>query len=357
MPLGTVTITTGAAGPAAFPAVEGCALFIGVAATGTGALNAVGPDTDLTTLFGAGSLADTLDDARANGGPDWRAYAIGHTAVQGWSDVIDTALAGCNPEAVVVCKPVTAGAELTAMQTKATTLLGLAKRVFFMAAFRGIAAETWAAYLTAATALTTSISAQRVMVVPLLWGSELGAFAGRLQSFALTDKKVSRTPMRVRSGAVVNPGTTPVDSAAAPISRATLIALDAVRFSVFQKYEGREGVYFADGNTLEAAGGDFPRIEHLRVIDKAARQVRILAEGEIGNDQVQNTPGGNAAFASYLGRPLREMAQAGEIKPLTPDAITVTWTSATAVSVFMKIWAANAPKSITVAITLDTTSA
>ena len=360
--LGNVTVNTSAIGPGTFPNVEGVALFIGEAANNPGVATPVGLNSDLATQFGAGSLQDTLAVARLNGGPNWKAYAIGHTAVQGWADVIAAGLAAVNPELVVVCKPVTAAAELTAMQTKAAALELLAQRTLWLAAFRGIdntpvtGDANLAAYLAAAQALTNGVSGQRVMVVPQLYGGELGAFAGKLAAFAF-ESKINRSPMRVRSGAVVDPGAKPSDTTGAELDLATLTALDAARFSVFQWYLGKEGVYCANANTLEAAAGDFPFAEWLRIIDKAARAVRLEAIDAIADDAVQNTPAGNAAFATRLGAPLRTMAQAGEIRPLAKDAIAITWPGINQVQVFMTVQPPNAPKDITVSITLDKQSA
>lgn len=358
--LGKVTVTTGAIGPGSFPDIEGVALFIGEVTTGEGVAQAIGVNSDLDTLFGAGNLKDTLEVARANGGPNWQAWAIGHTGAQTWEDVVDAGLAACKPEFIVVCAPVAAGAELLAMQTKADTLLGQARRVFFIAAFRGIdntpvtGDADWAAYVTAAQAVTTGVAAQRVMIAPLLYGGELGAFAGRLAK-----EKVSRSPMRVRSGPVSSPGAKPSDATGAPLPFATLEALDTARYSVFQWYEGKEGVFFADANTLETTGGDFPVVEWLRVTDKAARRVRLEAVNAIADDEVENTPAGNAAFAARLAAPLRAMAGPAvrEIKPLAKDAVTVEWTGINAATIYMTIRPMDAPKDITVAITLDKNSA
>ena len=362
MALGKVTVTTGAQGPGAFPAIEGVGLFIGKGTAGLGAVSAVGPDSDLATLFGAGNLTDTLEVARANGGPGWQAHAIAHTDVQAWTDVIDAALLACNPEFIVICTPVTGATEISDMHARAATLLGLSRRVFILAAWRGIDNTpvtgdlSWADYLTASQAITTGVAAQRVLVTPLLFGGELGALAGRLALFAR--EKISRSPMRVKSGAIASPGTRPVaaNNTDEPLTLATLAALDALRFTVFQWYEGREGIYLADGNTLEATGGDFPVIEWLRVTDKAARRVRLVAINAIADDEVENTPAGNAAFATRLAAPLRQMAGLQELQPLAKDAITVSWTGLNTVAIHMKVRPPSAPKDIQVSITLDTSN-
>jgi len=359
MALGKVTVTTGATGPGAFPAIEGVGLFIGKGSAGLGAVTAVGTDSDIATLFGAGNLASTLEIARANGGSGWQAHAIAHNDVQSWADVIGPALEACNPEFIVVCTPVASGTELSDMQARAATLLGQARRVFFLAAWRGIDNTpvtgdlSWADYLTAAQAITTGLAAQRVLVTPLIFGGELGALAGRLALFAR--EKISRSPMRVRNGAIASPGTRPVagNNANEPLTLATQEALDGNRFTVFQWYEGREGVYFADGNTLEATGGDFPVIEWLRVTDKAARRVRLVAINAIADDEVENTPAGNAGFATRLAAPLRQMVALQELQPLAKDAITVSWTGLNTVAIRMKVRPPSAPKDIQVSITLD----
>ena len=362
MALGKVTVTTGAQGPGAFPAIEGVGLFLGEASAGLGATAPLGPGSDLATLFGVGNLVDTLEIARANAGPRWQCFAHGHTGAQSWSDVIDAALVACDPEFIVVCRPVSSGTELSDLQTQAETLLAQARRVFIVAAFRGIdntpttGDASWAAYFTACQTITTGIAASRVLVTPLVWGGEQGALAGRLARFA--SEKISRSPMRVRSGAIASAGSKPVaaNNADEALSLATLEALDGERFTVFQWYEGREGVYLADGNTLEATGGDFPVIEWLRVTDKAARRVRLVAIAAIADDEVDNTPAGNAAFATRLTAPLRQMAGLKELRPLAKDAITVSWSGLNTVAIHMKVRPPSAPKDIQVSITLDTSN-
>jgi hypothetical protein len=356
MALGSVQVSAGAIGVGAFPQIEGVALFIGVSVTGQGALNPIGQSSDIDTIFGAGNLADTLEVAKVNGSSTFQAYAIGHDDLEDWTDVIDAALAGCQPELIVICTPVTSAAELTAMQTKAAALLNLNRRVIFLAAYTGInpATQTWAQYLTAAQAITTGVAGQRVFVTPLLFGGELGSFAGRI-----TRIKVARSPMRVKDGPAIDPGTAPVDTDDVPLSRATRVALDAARFSVLDLHEGKEGVYFGDANTLETTGGDFPVMEWLRTADKAARRVRLVALDAIADDDVENTPAGNAAFGTRLSSPLRTMASPSvrEIRALAKDAITVVWSNVTNVTIYMKFQVLNAPKTITIPITLDTATA
>ena len=99
MALGKVTITTSAAGVPTFDEPEGVGLFLGEVTSGDGSLKAIGRETDLVALFGiALDLVDTLEAARQNGGPNWKAWAIGHTNVQAWDAVFPIAIPGCDPE-------------------------------------------------------------------------------------------------------------------------------------------------------------------------------------------------------------------------------------------------------------------
>jgi len=438
MALGKVSVTTRVVGTPTFAEPEGIALFIGEVTSGDGLLKAIGRETDLAALFGAAlELVDTIEAARQNGGPNWKAWAHGHKDVQKsiaaaaavdkgggkvgipvtahgipvgetitiagttnydagypvdvdttvneivivaayqienfdgsetvtwnktWETVIDNALPGCDPEFLVICKPVAAGAELTDLQTELTTQLALHRRMFAIAAFRGYLTVTdadWSAYLVTAGAITTAIDAVRVMIVPLVFGNELGDFAGRLQK-AIDERapKISRSPMRVASGGVVNPGALAaelLDDTGAALELSHLDTLDGDRFSVFQWYAGRAGIYFADGNLLVPSGSDDPAvIEWLRLLDKAARRIRQIAIGAIADDEVVNTPEGNAAFATRLSLPLRQMVALGEIKPLASDALQVTWTAVDKVKVRFTVRPPNAPKDITGEIELDT---
>nr|WP_235781932.1 DUF2586 family protein [Shewanella vesiculosa] len=51
-----------------------------------------------------------------------------------------------------------------------------------------------------------------------------------------------------------------------------------------------KGIYWGDGSTLDAAGGDYQYIENIRVVHKASREVRILAIRRIGNRALNSTP-------------------------------------------------------------------
>ncbi|WP_348251173.1 DUF2586 family protein, partial [Salmonella enterica] len=70
------------------------------------------------------------------------------------------------------------------------------------------------------------------------------------------------------------------------------------------------GFYWADGRTLDVKGGDYQCIVTLRIVDRAARRVRLLAIGKIAHRSLNSTPGSIAAHQTVFARPLREMSTA-----------------------------------------------
>jgi uncharacterized protein DUF2586 len=348
--------------------IEKTALYVGVSASGRNAVNAIGPKTDLVNLLGdkaSGTLVKQLEAAQLNGGPNFQAYVVGIDDKANYAAAIDLAMATKNVEYIVITDPVTAKAELEAFQTKATAILNaLARRVFIVGCAAGInpATQTWAAYQTAMAALTDAVAAARVMVVSNNFGTDLGALAGRLAS---NKASIADSPMRVITGPVQGLGAKPVDSAGIAYDMAQVTALESERFTCVQWYDDYAGYYFTDGNTLDAEGGDYQAIENLRVVDKAARQVRILAIKRIADRKLNKTKKSQAATKSYLAGPLRTMAKStkvggvefpGEIQEPEDDAISITWTTSSAVSIGMTVTPYSAPKEISVAIALNLSS-
>ncbi|HEX7927324.1 MAG TPA: DUF2586 family protein, partial [bacterium] len=86
---------------------------------------------------------------------------------------------------------------------------------------------------------------------------------------------------------------------------------------------------------------------------------RLVALDALADDDVENTAAGNAAFGLRLSSPLHAMASptVREIRPIAKDAIRVEWSDSTSVTIYMKVQVLNAPKAITIPITLDTASA
>ena len=368
MTIGKVNVTNENLSQGPTAEIERTTLFVGVSASGRNQVHAIGPKTDLVNLFGAaasGTLVKQLAAAQLNGGQDWQAYAVGIDAKENWAAAVDLAMASKNAEYIVATDPVAAKEELLAFHTKATTLLNsLARRVFFVACTAGIdsAAQTWAQYQTAMAAITDGVAANRVMVVPNPFGTDQGALAGRL---ATKRASIADSPMRVITGTVLGLESKPTDSAGVAYDMAQVTALEGKRFTCVQWYEDYEGYYFTDGNLLEAEGGDYRVVEYLRVVDKAARQVRTRAIRRIADRKLNSTKRSIAAHKTFFAAPLRAMSKSvaiggvafpAEIEPPDDDAITITWRDKTSVTIGLKIRPYNCPKNISVGIALDLTS-
>lgn len=57
--------------------------------------------------------------------------------------------------------------------------------------------------------------------------------------------------------------------------------LDALRYTVFRQYTGKEDYYVANANTMAAAGSDFPYVENVRVLNRIVKSVNLLATDKI----------------------------------------------------------------------------
>lgn len=128
-----------------------------------------------------------------------------------------------------------------------------------------------------------------------------GLYAGRVSAIG-----VHQHPGEVALGAI------PSVVALAPngINAAHISALDDARFVTFRTYEGFPGHYVNDGRIMAAPTSDYQQVETRRVVDKAARQVRIAA---LRFHKGPATPAGLAAFQAALQVPLGAMQADGEI--------------------------------------------
>ncbi|MNP37313.1 hypothetical protein D3C76_1307550 [compost metagenome] len=138
--------------------------------------------------------------------------------------------------------------------------------------------------------------------------------------------------------------------------------LDKARFSVSQTYPDYEGVYWGDANLLDTAGSDYQVLENLRVVDKAARQIRPLLIRRIGDRRLNNSAASMARNTTALMAPLRKMAKSatladevfpGEIQAPKDGDLVIVWKSRTQVEVYLKVRPLNCPKDITANIALD----
>ncbi|MHB0817712.1 DUF2586 domain-containing protein [Stutzerimonas stutzeri] len=364
MALGKVSVNNLNLGQGAVTEIERYFLFIGPGAKNVGQILPLNTQSDLDVMLGipASDLKTQVAAARQNGGDRWACIAAPIGADGDWQDALEHAQQqGFSVEAVVITKPVTTAAELSAMHDAAVMLNNTyGRRVFVMAASEGIAPGlSWAQYLIEQKAITADLAAPRVLVVPQLHGNDQGVLAGRLANAAVS---IADSPMRVASGAVLGLGDTPVDMDGIPLPSAIRAELDAARFSVSQTYPDYPGVFWGDGNMLDAPGSDFQVIEYLRLADKAARRVRILLIQRVADRRLNSTPNAMAAATSALMAPLRAMAKSvafagqvfpGEIEPPKDGDIVLVWQSKIKVEAYLKLKPYNCPKDLTANIALD----
>jgi len=353
-----------------FPTVENYFLYIGEGATNVDSLLFLNTDSDLDVELGAADseIKRQIVAAKANAGQNWACVAIPVADGSLWDPAVDLAMNNnIKVEAVVACTPVTTQAELTAMQAKAMDLMTTyGRRAFFIAAARAIdstpgTGDSWSTYITDIKNLTDSLSAFRVSIVPYIYDDAVGIYAGRLCN---AQTSIADTPMRVPTGSIVgqDQSTLPKDKDGIIYSNAHAKALNDQRFSVPAFYADYEGVYWSDGQMLDAVGGDYTVVENLRVIDKAARMVRIILIQLIGDRRFNSTPKGEAWALSKLTRPLRIMSKTTEFNGMTfpaeiqkpeDDAIAISWITREKVEIFMKAQPYNIPKDLTANIMLD----
>ncbi|MBN7735473.1 DUF2586 family protein, partial [Klebsiella pneumoniae] len=102
--------------------------------------------------------------------------------------------------------------------------------------------------------------------------------------------------------------------------------------------------------------------EYLRLADKAARQIRPLLIRRVADRRLNSTANSMAVNVNALMAPLRKMAKStkfagqvfpGEIQTPKDGDIVLTWTSKTAVEVYIKLKPHNCPKDLTANIALD----
>ncbi|MBX4673077.1 DUF2586 domain-containing protein [Klebsiella sp. CVUAS 5466.2] len=362
--------------------VERTVLFVGNAATGDGDLVALNSQSDIDTALTDASeaLREVVRAAKVNAGQNWQAYALlvaaGNSAAT-WPSAIESMQDLISVEGVVAVTQLADASEgrttIEAFSALRETLVSkLGRWVWFVLTASGPLTVpgsgakpgvTWADYLKFQSALAKDIAAHAVQLVPSLWGNEAGVLAGRLCNRSVT---IADSPARVKTGAIVGLGIEssdlPVDSAGIELDLAQLRAMHDLRYSVPMWYPDYEGIYWADGLTLDVKGGDYPVIEYLRIVDKAARRVRIQAIAKIGDRSLNSTPASIASHKTYFSKTLREMSRStqingvtfpGEVKPPQEGDVEITWTDTETVQIYLVVRPYESPKSITVSIMLD----
>ncbi|WP_024549876.1 DUF2586 domain-containing protein [Siccibacter turicensis] len=350
--------------------VERTVLFIGKGKTGVGKTQAVDSQTDFDQLLGPAQsvLKSDLKAAQANAGQNWWAFVHVVAEDADAAAVEQAVLASqksCSVEGVVLCDDVSDKSLITLAATLRATLIATYGRwVWFLLAVGGFEEdEAQADYLTRLSALQSGVAEKAVMLVPRLWGNEPGVLAGRLCNRAVT---VADSPARTKTGALLNLGSDelPADGTGETLQIATLKALEAQRFSVPAWYPDYDGIYWADGRTLDVEGGDYQSIETLRIADKVARRVRLLALGKIGDRSLNSTPGSIAAHQSIFARPLREMSKAseingttfpGEVKPPKEGDVKIVWKTSKHVEIYIVLRPYEVPLQISISLLLDKT--
>ncbi|MGO3013169.1 MAG: DUF2586 domain-containing protein [Hafnia alvei] len=349
--------------------IERTVLYIGMGKTNAGKTVAVNTQSDFDALLGEADspLKSNLKAAMLNAGQNWAGYV--HVLAQdsepeAWEDAVRAAQAVASVEGVVLVDDVSDKAPINAASSLRSELIAKYGRwVWFALAVQAPQAEeTWAEYLERLSALQQGIAASAVQLVPRLWGNEPGVLVGRLCNRAVT---IADSPARVATGALLELGSDalPVDGTGAAVDLATLQALEKQRYSVPMWYPDYDGMYWSDGRTLDAEGGDYQVIEYLRTVDKAARRIRLQAIAKIADRSLNSTPSSIAAHQAYFAKTLRAMAISvqingvtfpGEVKSPQDGDVTIVWKSATAVEVYMVVRPYECPKSITVSLLLDT---
>ncbi|MDH5751567.1 MAG: DUF2586 domain-containing protein [Deltaproteobacteria bacterium] len=337
-----VNVSAGTSGPPTPAAVEGNYLFIGEAASGSGALKAIGPSSDLASLFTSGPLVDELTAFIATAGSGWTGSAWGYDNATAWADILvalESALEALSvpPEIIVLCEPIDAGAKLTELQTKAGTWLNIHKRTAILTRFRAIdntpvtGDADWSEYTTAFDAVTTGVAAGRVAIIPTLFTKDLGAIAG-----AVARKKTYESPICPELGALSGLGDLPSDATGAPLDLAVLETLSASKASVVMWHEGLSGYYPAQVFPL-AGAGDPERIERLQLSDYLARRVRLRGVMRLGKGVV-DSPAGKAAYIQYISQPVRQAAgfEPPWIQPVSDGDFTVTFPTSTKAEIAFK---------------------
>ncbi|MFA9499905.1 DUF2586 domain-containing protein [Mannheimia sp. E30BD] len=353
--------------------IERTALFVGVGSKNLNQLTAVTADTDLNQLFGSAEteLKKQVKTAMLNAGQNWFAYVY-QTAEEGY-DFVQAVKNANNVASFEYCiNTNTFGIDKAAVnklqECHSELLAVLGRRTFFIQSIASInnesdGGETWGQYVQKLTTLTKTIAADHVMLVPNLFGTDTGALAGRLANRAVT---VADSPCRVKTGAVVGLNAEkPKDKDGAELDIATLKALDLARYSTVMWYPDYEGYYWADGRTLDVEGGDYQVIENVRVVDKAARRIRLQAISKIGDRSLNASLGSIEAHKTFFTAVLREMSKSaaignvdfpGECYPPKDGDVDIVWTNKNAVTIYVKVRPLECPKSITVSIFLDLTT-
>ncbi|WP_077999981.1 DUF2586 domain-containing protein [Edwardsiella tarda] len=354
--------------------VERHLLFIGAGTVNAGKLQAVNGQSDLDQLLGGPDsvLKSNLQAARLNAGQNFYAHVQVLGDADDWADVVKKAQAVGSFEGVVLCVDVDSKSEIQKAVALRQELIAMFGRwVWFILSVRGVqlpsgsepvvAGEDWAAYTKMLADLQKGTAEKSVQLVPRNWGNEPGVLAGRLCSRAVT---VADSPARVKTGPVVSLGSaeTPHDKDGVALSLATLRSWEENRYSVPMWYPDYDGIYWADGRTLDVEGGDYQNIQSLRVVDKVARRIRLQAIARIGDRSLNSMPASIAENAMFFAGTMRGMSKStqingvtfpGECLPPKDGDVKIQWESKTKVRIFVVVRTYECPLGIEINLMLD----
>lgn len=367
MATGKVEVNNLNLGQGGIPEIERHLIYIGRTdkAELQGKVTRVNNMTNLDDVVADDALGANVKAAQLNGKQNWTGAIFGLAADATWQEAVDIANRTDSFEGICIVDVVTDKADFTAMQDKATELTSkLGRWVFFLAACPGITAEgegaqTWSDYETAMLTLVKDVAANLVTPVPQLNGNNVGVLGGRLCDRAVT---VADSPMRVATGSLLGLGEMPVDSAGKPLEMSTIAALAEARYSLPQWYADMEGIYWTDGSTLEAKGGDYQFLEYVRPVHKLNRRVRIKAIRRIADRILNSTPPSIELNRTYFSKDMRDMSKTteiggiqfpGEIMSPRDEDVSIQWMTKTKVNIGLMVRPHNCPKHIVVNIGLD----
>lgn len=364
MATGKVQVNNLNLGQGGIPEIERHLLYIGRTdkVELQGVVTRVNNMTDLDDVVADDALGDNVKAAQLNGKQNWTGAIFGLAPDDTWQDAVDIANRTDSFEGIGICDEVTTSDEFGEMQAKATELTSkLGRWVFFLAACPGIDAEsqTWSAYESSMLTLVKDVAANLVTPVPQLNGNNVGVLGGRLCDRSVT---VADSPMRVATGEVLGLGDMPVDSAGKPLEMSTVATLADARYSLPQWYADMEGIYWTDGSTLEAKGGDYQFLEYVRPVHKLNRRVRIKAIRRIADRIMNSTPASIELNRTYFSKDMRDMSKTTEVGGITfpgeimaprDSDVSIQWMTKTKVQIGLMVRPHNCPKEITVNIALD----
>lgn len=358
MALGQVGVYSQDSGQGDFSSPECQLVFIGHAGKNAGKVLYLDQSSDLDDVLGSNSskMKTAIRKARLNAGPNWTCIAMPRNASGEWQSAFTEAMSiNLVCEGVVVTDDIDAAVDIVELQTMLTDALNqYGRRLFGMCHTATLDVETqdWATFIATAEAMQDGVSADRVMLIPEIFSGWCGSLAGRLchESVSIAD-----SPMRVKTGTIVDLTALPTDKDDVTFNMSHAKALNNARMSVPQTYADYEGIYCSDGTTLAPEASDYQVIENLRVVDAAARRVRVLAIKKIADRELNSTAISTVANETYFMRPLIDMSKStvfngvyipGEVKSPQDGDIQIKWDSRTKVKIHMTVRPYNSPKNI-----------